>query len=43
MLSSVNEEAMTQLYEVAIKVDPDFQSLVTIDDIILSYAPFKIK
>ena len=43
MMSQINEEAMTQLYEIAIKIDPEFSTIVAQDHIILNYAPFKIK
>jgi hypothetical protein len=42
-MSQINEEAMTQLYDIAIKIDPDFSTIVTQDHIILNYAPYKIK
>ena len=43
MMSQINEEAMYQLYEIAIKIDPEFANIVTQDHIILNYAPLKIK
>ncbi len=42
-MTGVTEEAITQLYEVAVKVFPEFATLVNLDQIILNYAPFKIK
>lgn len=42
-MTGVTEEGITQLYEVAIKVFPEFATLVNLDQIILNYAPFKIK
>ena len=43
LMSQFTESIIIQLYDISIKIDPEFANIVTFDNIIVFYAPIQIK